>query len=72
MKKQDVFKRLEEEVIRSGKTKAEFIAELDKSARPKVGLAYAFGLVTAAYTGTFNNETVCRYIREWKKSGRVS
>jgi len=72
MTKREVFKRLEDEVARSGKTKVEFIQELDKAATPKIGLAYAFGLVTAAYTGTFNNETVCRYIRQWKQAGRVS
>jgi len=72
MTKANVFKRLNAEAEAAGLTKAEFVAKLDAAATPRIGTAYAFGLITAAHAQVYNKETVCRYIREWRKIHRAS
>lgn len=71
MTKNKIFKRLNEEAKAAGLTNAEFVSKLDAAAAPHIGTAYAFGLITAAHTETFNKETVCRYIREWRRLNRI-
>ncbi len=70
MRKAQVFKRLRDEAQAAGVSNQEFAKILDKAAAPHIGTAYAFGLITAAHTATYNKETVCRYIREWRRLQR--
>lgn len=66
MNKNKVFKRLNEEAEKAGLSQIEFAAVLDKQATPRIGTAYAFGLITGLHANVSNKETVCRYIREWR------